>query len=73
MGGIGEWESGRVREAAETKEKRTKNATRQCLKNRQIVTVSLTLCVVLIEFLRNGRLKMVLRASRFIFLDKILA
>lgn len=49
MGGIGEWESGRVREAAETKEKRTKNAARQCLKNRQIVTVSLTLRAVLIK------------------------
>jgi hypothetical protein len=34
MGGIGEWESGRVREAAETKAKRTKNATRQCLKKQ---------------------------------------
>ena len=49
MGGIGEWESGRVREAVETKEKRTKNAIRQWLKNRQIVTVSLTLRAELIK------------------------
>ena len=52
ISGIGEHGRTRrmgVREAAETKEKRTGSATTRCLKNRQIVTVSLTLRAVLIK------------------------
>ena len=45
----GKREPGRVREAEETKEQRTRRATRRCLKNRQIVTVSLTVRAVLIK------------------------